>query len=504
MDLGVKMYKIKNVISNNKYLILIFITLLLIFILSPISGDDFGNYVSTDGSLSSAIDVAKSYYYTLEGRFFGRIIIMFITRHKYIWNILTNIMLLLIINIYSKFFKQKLSLAILFIAIMFMCNDMFAQSYTWIAGSVTYLYPTTLSLLYFYLVYKNEMSSRIINVILFLLSIIIPMFVENIGCAFVFANVLLLVYYYIKNKKINKLYLINFIISMVVLIIMLLSPGSALRSLENSEFNSLNLFSKILVNIPNFNNYVLFKNTNLLIVSLIPINYYIIKKYNKKFAIVFNLIPLLSIVNNLYFILPMKFSFLQDIGIINTNNLIYLVFTIIYFIYFILSINYIIKNTKLKLFLYYLLIVGLLSSLVMLIIPVWGNRITLFTVITMIIISVVLIDNIYSYKNYNIIKFVFISSCIYFICCFICIYNVNKVRVNYINYQLDNNCNKIEVIRNPFVYLWNNNPGGDYFVNTYKYYMNIPDEIDIEIINLSLTDYLNIIFDNYDYKIDNK
>lgn len=491
------MSSIKYFVSKYKYLILIILTLFIIFSLSPISGDDYGNYISTNGTLFSAINIAKSYYYSLEGRFIGRIIIMFTTRHKYIWNILTIFMFSLILFNYSKLFKQKLSLIILFLGLMFMNSDIFSQSYTWIAGSVTYLYPTSLSLLYFYLIYKYQTSNKIVNIVLTFLSIIIPMFVENIGCSFVFANIILVIYYYLKYKKINKIYLSNLIISLIFLVIMLLSPGSSLRVLDNSKFNSLNILEKIIINIPNFNNYVLFKNTNMLILSLIPINYYIIKKQDKKFLIVFNLIPLLSIVNNLYYILPMKFSFLQDVGIINISNPIYLVFTIIYFIYFILSINYIIKDTNVKLFLYYLFGVALSSSLVMLILPVWGDRITLFTVISIIIISIILIDNIFIYKNYNIIKFIFVSTCLYFICCFICIYNVNKVRVNYINYQLDNNYNEIEVIWNPFMYLWNNNPNSEYFINTYKSYMNISNDKDIKIINLRMKDYINIFLNNY-------
>jgi len=65
--------------SKNIYLYVTFIIFVLIAFLAPISGDDFGNYISTDGTILSAIKLALSYYQKFEGRVVGRIIIMFTT-----------------------------------------------------------------------------------------------------------------------------------------------------------------------------------------------------------------------------------------------------------------------------------------------------------------------------------------------------------------------------------------------------------------------------------------
>ena len=86
----------------NKYLTLTFTLFLLISMLAPISGDDFGNYISTNGNILDAIKLAISYYNTLEGRFIGRIIIMFTTYHKIIWNIITPIIFILLAHSSSK------------------------------------------------------------------------------------------------------------------------------------------------------------------------------------------------------------------------------------------------------------------------------------------------------------------------------------------------------------------------------------------------------------------
>ena len=149
---------INKLLKNNKklYLISAFIIFLLLTILTPISGDDYGNYISTDGSLKSAIHLAISYYTGLEGRFIGRIFIMYTTYHKVIWNILTSLLFTLLVSSIYKLLNKKTSCLILLLGLLLINTDMFAQSYTWIAGSVTYLYPSSLTLYYFITIYKTS------------------------------------------------------------------------------------------------------------------------------------------------------------------------------------------------------------------------------------------------------------------------------------------------------------------------------------------------------------
>ena len=313
-------------LKKNKHLYIAFLLILIVCILTPISGNDYGNYISTNGKLLEAISIAKSYYYSLEGRFIGRILIMFTTYHKFLWNIITPIIFTLLYSSLSKFMKQKTSFSILLIGLLLINCDMFAQGYTWLAGSITYLYPTSLIAYYFSYIYFNEDNYNVIDyIILTFLSIIIPMFVENLACSFVLGLLILNVYSYIKNKKITPLYLINFLLSSIFLIIMLKSPGSASRSLtENITFNNYNILQKIIYNIPNFNLYVFFKNPMMIILTLIPIEYYLFKKGKKLFGILFSIIPILSFTTSIYYMLPMKFSFLQNISIINISNKIYI------------------------------------------------------------------------------------------------------------------------------------------------------------------------------------
>lgn len=483
--------------NKKNYLLIAFIFFITICFLTPISGDDYGNYISTNGSLISSIKLAISYYNTLEGRFIGRILIMYTTHNKIIWNILTPLFFTLLVSSSFKLLSKKTSYIIILLGLLILNTDMFSQSYTWLAGSITYLYPTSLILFYFITIYNKQNNyNKLDYIILILLSIIIPMFVENIGSVFVLGNIITLIYISIKEKKLNILYLITTIISSISLIIMLKSPGSELRSLtENLEFNNLTLIQKIASNIDNFNNYVFFKNSTMIIITLIPIVYYLIKKNHKILAVLISVIPILSIINNLYYILPMKFNFLQNINIISKDNNLYIIYWIIYLILFILSINYIIKNRKEKLFIYFILLLGLSSSIVMFILPTWGDRVTFFTVITLTLIGTILIDKIIkdNQRLFSYLKPIFICFTIYLLICFYSIYQINSYREIYINKQIKEEKETIEIIRNPTMYIWNNNPQSKYFIDTYKSYMNIDKTKEINLTQPSYKEYLKII-----------
>ena len=193
--------------------------------------------------------------------------------------------------------------------------------------------------------------------------------------------------------------------------------------------------------------------------------------------------------------LPMKFSFLQDMNIINTSSIIYSIYWFIYIIFLLKTVNYIINDYKLKEFIIFILGISFSSTFIMLILPTWGDRITLFNVIVLTIVGVILIDNMIKYNNRikKIIKISVLVVCIGFIIVFSSIYKINSYREKIIRDDVKNNKEVVMVIRNPFMYLWNNNPIDKYFIDTYKLYMNIPERSQIEICQLSYKEYIEII-----------
>ena len=73
--------------SNNKIYTGIFLFLLLIFFLSPISGDDWGNYLEGAQGIYHMFSQAVGMWFTWEGRLISRLLINILTYNKWLWNI---------------------------------------------------------------------------------------------------------------------------------------------------------------------------------------------------------------------------------------------------------------------------------------------------------------------------------------------------------------------------------------------------------------------------------
>ena len=239
--------------SNEKIYIVMFIFLLLIFFLSPISGDDWGNYLEGTQGFRHMISQAIGMWFTWEGRFISRVLINILTYNKWLWNIINSFAIVGIIYYIEKIVKfknKKVLIPLAFSSILFMNIFTFSQTVTWLAGNITYLFVIPLILMYFYIIY-NKKYNKFTNILLVLLNIIIPMFVEHMAIILILLNIYFVIRDYIKHKKINKKLIVYLIISILSFASMYFSPGNAIRSgMENLEFNKLSLFGKIGYNIP--------------------------------------------------------------------------------------------------------------------------------------------------------------------------------------------------------------------------------------------------------------
>ena len=249
--------------KEKKFLILIFAIFLIILFLSPISGDDWGNYLVGEQGIRHIIGQAIGMYFDWEGRFVSRLFINFLTYNKWLWNIVNSLLILSIIYFSIKIInpKNKKTIYLLsFLGILCMNIYTFSQTVTWIAGNVTYLFPLALLIIYIYYI-KYYMDNN--NVLMLsILNLILPMFVEHMAILTIIINLFILIYKYIKDKKIDKRFLLYLIISIISTLLMILSPGTRLRNnIENNTFNELSLFEKILYNIPNFIYYTFIVNS---------------------------------------------------------------------------------------------------------------------------------------------------------------------------------------------------------------------------------------------------
>ena len=327
---------------------ILFVLFLIILYFSPICGDDWGNYLVGKMGLFTDIKNAVGMYFVWEGRFISRILINILTYHKLLWNIVNSLVIISIIYLMVKIInpKDKRRVIILSIlTILFMNILMFSQVVTWVAGNITYLFVIPFFLSYIYIIINGKDKGNIVYVTIFL-NIIMTMFIEHMGVLLVFFNLFINVIYYLKNKKINKKYIMYFIISLLSFSLMFFSPGNKERNMvENTYFNKLNIFEKIKYNFNNFINYTFVYNPYLLILMSIS-NYYLMKENIRNKGI--------RICASIFFIIPLIYTIITYFVAVfqntsYTSNIYLNIYFIIYIVMeFVLIYRYSKKEEKLK------------------------------------------------------------------------------------------------------------------------------------------------------------
>ena len=507
-------HKTNNIIIfvvKYKYYIILFLLMTVISFLLPLSGDDWGNY-NPSTSLRFAFDDAVRSYFAYESRLASRFIINLLVYHRVVWNFFNATMLLLIYWSFIKIFniKKDLGYILLGMALIAIPCGMFAQVYGWITGNITYLFPSAIILSYYAysLTYVKKYNCTTL-IIFSLINFIAPLFVDHIGPAIFVANVVLLLKYYSKNKKISYGILLLTVISLISIFMVFFSPGSANRLATTEEFASLSLVGKIIHNYPNFMDYIYAVNPIMTVLMIIPIAYSLISsnKINKKimYIIIFliSIIPVYSLIYHLDLLNPILEEYISSLDFywidVNFLNSWYCyVFWTIFSLLFLFSIYKIYKKKSEMISIYELLFIGLIPNMVMMLSPTWGFRTTYFTSITMFSITFALIIQLLTnikYKGKCILvmsKLLYGAIIIYLILIFVIVRNFDNKRLENIKLQFDNGKNEIIIRTCPIRYMWNYNPYMDFHRGVYKSML-----VDKKIIKDVNIDFVFEPFDNY-------
>lgn len=453
----------------------IFLFFLLIFCLSPICGDDWGNYIEGSRGIYKSITEAIGMYFSWEGRFISRVLINILTYHKILWNIINSLVITISIYLIIKLINPKKKIIYLLTPLIFLLMNMFtfSQTVTWVAGNITYLFVIPLLLLYYYFVFNDKKQVIVFSI----LNIIMTMFVEHMAIVLILSNIFFIIYRYIKNKKTSKELVLYLVLSIIGTVVMLISPGSLYRSsVENLDFNKLSIISKVIYNIPNFIYYTFIVNPYM-IVLLSLANYYLIKKnINNKLLkvlliIFMNVIPLLS--TSLYIISNFKS---MNIFLLDSNSIILKIY---YVIYILLFICLIIKDTKSifnkEIFFF---ILGISSNIVMMVSPTWGFRTSLATYIFLCIFSLMIIEKyMKERKVFNIVAAsALVLSSIIYILIYISTYRQYKENKLIIEKGIKDNSKVIEIYKYPVFINCNINPESEFHLKVFKKYYNIEDK----------------------------
>ncbi|MDO5003045.1 MAG: DUF6056 family protein [bacterium] len=465
--------------SLKKEYILYFLFFLAIMCLSPISGDDWGNYLVGKQGIRHMIGNAIGMYFSWEGRFVSRLLINLLTYNKWLWNIVNSFVIVSIIYLINNICNFKNKKLTLVVPLIFLFTNLFtfSQVIVWIAGNITYLFVILLLLYYISEVYKQSEFSSKKTILLLSLNIIIPMFVEHMAIILILINIIFIIINYLKDKKINKKLIIFLIISIISFLCMFLSPGNSLRSsMENSDFNSLNFSQKILYNIPNLIYYTYIINYFLAILMIIG-NYLITKNEikNKPVRILLYIFELISIIPILVITFNNKFS---------SSN----IFTIIYFILYSISSFYLIikssKNitTDLAIFFFF---IGICSNGVMLLSPTWGYRTSFSTYLFMGISYLIIIDRyvrINKFLNYLIIICNIIGMLGY-ITFYISVHLQYMDNYEIINKGIETKSKNIVIVSYPAFAPCNINPTNEYHMKKFKEYYKIDKDTEVTLVD---------------------
>lgn len=383
---------------------------ILFFIISywtPLAGDDW--WYAVVARYNTPLQAAIKQYIAWSGRFLSELWGYAITPHKWLWNII-NPLLFVGIFVYvlktANVKKNTILCTLLVLFLILSVNDYVRmQTYSWIMGT-TYVIPLFLILIYISLVKKvvfDGNSKWWVLLTAAVLNLAIPLFMENIAAALVGANILLIVYNFFEKRKNVKYFVCFFILSIIGVLIIRLSPGAIYR-LESShaEWTQMSFLEQMISNWPNFIRFTFLDNKYLIcVLSLILIVFVLTNRYRYTKAkwhiyilvVIFALGFVQSISANIN-------SYLNWFLIYNIYDLNYpytLLITSIIYVFYVSAIIYLICNfyrDEDKWELLFIFLVGGSANIAMMLSPIFDSRSSIYTIYFMFIVAVKLFDDI--------------------------------------------------------------------------------------------------------------
>lgn len=305
--------KIKEHVFSNKYLYIILGLFLLTSIYASLNtlivNDDLGYsfLYRTEARITNIFEVLKtqiSDYRIVSSRIFIHTIVQTLLIYgKNLWSVLNPIVIILnfyFINKIAKLYvKDNNKIFNYILGLMcFMLLITYKWMIYWVAGSVNYIWTSSLLFGFIYLYLKYDFHKNIfINMILVL---IISILHESTFVFSVIFIIFVFIYEYLFNKTFDKKKLLLFIPLIVSGVFLFLGPGTLSRM---NSYSSLSLIEKFKLSLPivSLNIYNI-KNIN----NIIPIFFLVLTllklfKCNNKIKYIFILTVIITIFFILYF-----------------------------------------------------------------------------------------------------------------------------------------------------------------------------------------------------------
>ena len=491
----------KNIISFlKKYkdqilFIILFLILFIICYLFPYTQDDW-----TWGS-QFGLDQLHSWFKNYNGRYAGNILVLLLTRFRFLRALVESTILFLIGIFLNKIIKvNKYTKYLSFLFLMFMPISIFSQGIAWTSGFCNYVIPSLISLIYIYLNNnlfegKEYKLNKHLMIPLLFLGCIGCLFIEYMSIYLILLAIYINIYYYIKNKHLDWTN-ITFLIGTLIGTSIMFSNGSyylimkgtditGYRSIrkKNLILSSLSVYSQDISLYLGWHNNILsiIMSILLLIICNKKLN---TKKANKK------LTTLLKILSNIIFfyivyMIIMKFHNGRIIfGSSRVNFLVEAFLSSVILLALLIAILFIIddKERKNRLILEFISLIVIVGPLLF-VSPI-GPRCFLPSYIVLVLITLELMLYLKPKGSINIRKISLYTLFIFLIGClstYAFIYKVDTERTNYL--LANKNSKNIVLPLIPYSnYTWSVNPKNEDFLEKYKRYYNINADTEIKFI----------------------
>lgn len=451
----------------------------LISTLAPISGTDWSSYLIGKEGIGNIIKNIN----INDGRIISGVLISLLSYNKLIFNLFFSLLMSGFVQCCNNMMgivKNKYYYLFPLLGTMLVSVFLFSYNYVSVTTTVAYTFPAILSFIYFEHLWKKENYSFRLKEYIFLsiLSLIICLSSIHVAITFLIGNIIYYSYVLIKKKKISKGYIFTIAIQLLSIIV-------SLNMLNKSLF--YNDINTVLSNIPKYIDTTFSKNIVLVILSAIPINYYLSNKlkgwiYDRVVITLFDIILIFSLAYNFFYYSPVNLNLVINkyLGVFATENWYYIFYFMIYLILLFISMNHIIKERKafIPKILY---IMSIISGLFLLVSPIWDEGNVIFFVLFLIFGTSIMLKEI-EIKIYpkTTLAILFIMI-LYYIGSFAIIKYIDTTREDYIIEQLNANEKVIEVKASPIYLVWRYNPVNIFQQKDFKRYYNIPQDKSITV-----------------------
>ena len=468
--------KIDNISFKYKVTTFTFLLFLVIGLLSPISGADWKSYVIGKEGLVSSINNIN----ILDGRIISGFLINFFSYNKLLFDICFAIMISQFVKMCNDLMgtvKTRFLFMYPLIGLLLVSVFTFSYNFLSVTTTVTYTFPAIAFFLYFYLIMKDEELKKLSVVKLILYALFICLSSIHLAIMFFIVN---FIYFLINDKKSNR------VKHFIILVISFISIIFSLSLLDNSLFYSN--INSIKDNIPHMIENTFSNNIVLVILGAIPINMYLYEKlknnvYGRVVITLFDLILVFSLSYNFFNYSPVNLNLVLSkySGIFATENWYYILYFITYMVLFILSMNYYIKNIRVKKVFNMYMIASIIMMIFLLISPIFDVGNLIIFVFSLLFITCVLAKEMNTKVFVKLVKASIVVLTLYYLSIFAVIKYIDVTRTDYINEQLGYDASNIEVKANPTYMIWRYNPVDYFQIKDFKDYYNIPNDKSIEV-----------------------